>query len=120
VDAAGCARARFFIDVVNEKYAKLQVAHYRRQDLTLTRLSPGVEAIQTLLPSDKLFALDSDLSAADASIAPWLLSLGVLDTSASAPLLGATIVLGCGTVYQDVKEHPSVKSTYDAVRVTDR
>jgi glutathione S-transferase len=118
---ASCrAKARFFIDAVNEKCPKLRVAHYQRQDLALARVFPGVEAIQALLPADKPLVLDSDLSAADASIAPWLLFLSVRNTEVVGAAVRSDKFAPLCNYYQDVKEHPSVKSTYDEVRVTDR
>jgi glutathione S-transferase len=72
------AKARFFVDVVNTKVGQVYVKHFYTGGASpLAAVIPGLEAVEALLPTDKVFAVGDNFTVADAAVAPFLLQLGV-------------------------------------------
>jgi glutathione S-transferase len=121
-DPVGRAKARFFIDIVNTKFAYPYVGHLHGDGTPLVAILPGLQAIQAMLPADKTFALGDELTAADASVAPFLLHLPAFlnarDTEGVGAALHSEKLARLSKYYQALKEHPSVISTYDEVQFT--
>lgn len=65
------AQARFFIDTINNKVSGAWFAFVVRGEAGDALLS-GLEAIQSLLPDGKKFAVNNEFTIADVAIAPFL------------------------------------------------
>jgi glutathione S-transferase len=113
------ARARFFIDQADTKFAGAYVSHFAKGG-PASDLLVAAEAIQALLPVDQPFALGAHFTAADIAIVPFLLRVGVAlglrgdPEDVWAKLQGAKYAR-FWQYYQDLKAHPSVTGTYDEV-----
>jgi glutathione S-transferase len=118
-DPVGRAKARFFVDVVNTKFANPYVAYLHGEGTTMASLLPGLEAIQALLPADQSLALGGDFTIADAAVAPFLLHMAavlkVRDTEGVGATLRSERFARLAKYVQTLKEHPSVKSAWDEV-----
>jgi glutathione S-transferase len=118
-DPVGRAQARFFVDVVNTKFADPYVAYVHGESSTLASIFPGLEAIQALLPADQPLALGGNFTVADAAVAPFLLHmeavLKIRDTEEVSAALRSEKFARLAKYLQTLKEHPSVKSAWDEV-----
>jgi glutathione S-transferase len=109
------AKARFFIDVVNNQFGPAYFDY-------LTKGKPGSEMLRSAAILEKMlvgkFVLGNTFTAADVAIAPILLSaelaLEIKDPEGVLPQLQAHKRLW--QHLQDLKTHPSVADTWKAVR----
>jgi glutathione S-transferase len=119
------AKARFFVDVVNTKVGQVYVKHFYTGGASpLAAVIPGLEAVEALLPTDKVFAVGDNFTVADAAVAPFLLQLGVYISLHDEEGVGAALrsekLTRVSKYTQALKEHPSVKSSWDEPEVRQR
>jgi glutathione S-transferase len=119
------AKARFFVDVVNTKVGQVYVKHFYTGGASpLAAVIPGLEAVEALLPTDKVFALGDHFTMADAAVAPFLLHLRVYISLRDEEGVGAALrsekLARVSKYTQALKEHPSVKSSWGEPEVRRR
>lgn len=110
------AKARFFIDAVNNKFANKYAAHVVNGAPAADLIS-GAEFIQSLLPTDKKYAVGDELSAADIAIIPFVLRgeivFSLKDTENVWGTLKGEKFTRLFKYFDDLKAHPAVASTWD-------
>ncbi|EIN09095.1 hypothetical protein PUNSTDRAFT_87214 [Punctularia strigosozonata HHB-11173 SS5] len=122
------AKARFFIDAVSNKLLPAYNAWLRKGESYESFLK-GIEAIQSLLPQDKKYAVGDDFTAADIAILPFLARLSVvLDNDLGAypegeskkvlEALSGPQFARYNQYVQDLKARPSFIKTWDEPYVT--
>jgi glutathione S-transferase len=124
-DPVGRAKARFFVDVVNTKLGQVYVKHFYTGGASpLAAVIPGLVAVEALLPTDKVFAVGDNFTIADAAVVPFLLHLGVYISLRDEEGVGAALrsekLTRLSKYIQALKEHPSVKSSWDEPEVRQR